>query len=68
MDPASKLLYASDAIRLLEPCSRSADGRQILGDVLAGLLADGDLPGREIEATAAAALQGDAEHLYGLAR
>lgn len=63
--PLSKLLYASDAIFLPEIYYLSAlDGRRVLGEVLAEMVADGDLAPSRAEETAAAILHDTAISLY----
>jgi predicted TIM-barrel fold metal-dependent hydrolase len=63
--PISKVLYSSDAHlapELYYVCAKW--GRKVLGDVLAGAVADGDLSGTEADAAAEAILRGNARELY----
>jgi len=63
--PTSKVLYSSDAHvvpELYYVCAKR--GRRVLGDVLEGAVADGDLTAGEAEDAAEAVLRGNARQLY----
>ncbi len=64
--PIGKVMYSSDAHvapELYYVCGRW--GRRVLGDVLEGAVADGDLSAGEADAAAEAILRGNARRLYG---
>ena len=66
--PYSKLLYSSDGARVPELHWLGArEGRRVLGDCLAELVADGDLPAREVDDVATRVLAGNARAMYGMA-
>ncbi len=63
--PASKVLYSSDAHLVPElyyVCGRW--GRRVLGEVLEGTVADGDLTAGEADAVAEGVLRGNASRVY----
>jgi predicted TIM-barrel fold metal-dependent hydrolase len=65
--PSGKVLYSSDAHFIPELFYLAARwGRKILGDILGGAIADGDLTTGEAEEIAAGVLRDNARRLYAL--